>query len=177
MNRWKAIVCIVLSSILLVYIASRSYSKPVYTYKRSEFVIDMPLPTREEHRVVIVEEPQTEEPIDEYELYIMAHVINGEAGSNWCSDEMMYGVGSVVLNRVNHKDFPNSIESVVFQRGQYACTWDGNYNRVPCDRAWRIAEDLLRNGPTMPDNVVFQSQGIQGSGIYKQIQNMYFCYR
>lgn len=112
-----------------------------------------------------------------YDVIILAHVINGEAGSNWCKDEMLYGVGSVVLNRVKDKRFPNTIEEVVFQNGQYACTWDGNYDKEPCERAWRIAWDLYENGTTWPSNVIFQAQFTQGHGTYKQIQNMYFCYK
>lgn len=111
------------------------------------------------------------------DVYILAHVLNGEAGSNWCSDEMIYGVGSVVLNRVKDKRFPDTIEGVVFQKGQYACTWDGNYDREPSQRCWDIAWDLYKNGTTWPENVIFQAQFEQGTGVYKKIQNMYFCWK
>lgn len=112
----------------------------------------------------------------DHELYLMAHLINGEAGCNWCSDDMMYYVGSVVLNRVDSKYFPDNIEDVIFAPKQYACTWDGNFDKEPCERAWRIAEDLLLNGSVLPENVVFQAQFTQGDGVYCKEQNMYFCY-
>lgn len=113
---------------------------------------------------------------NENDLYILAHLINGEAGADWCSDNMMYGVGSVVLNRVSHELFPDSIEEVVFQEGQYACTWDGNYDKEPCERAWTIAELLLKNGSVLPENVIFQANFEQGDGTFLKEQNMYFCY-
>lgn len=129
----------------------------------------------------IVEEPPEieiikEEPINEEELELLAHVIFAEAGSDWCADEMLYGVGSVVLNRMASDHFPDTMYEVIYQEGQYACTWDGNIEKEPNERAYRIAEDLLRNGPTMPPNVVFQAQFEQGDGTYCSIQTMYFCY-
>lgn len=56
------------------------------------------------------------------DIEILAHLINGEAGADWCSDTTRYYVGSVVLNRVNSNEFPDSIYGVVFQSGQYALT-------------------------------------------------------
>lgn len=117
------------------------------------------------------------EVIDEYELYLLACLINAEAGSNWCSDKMQYYVGSVVLNRVDSYEFPNTIYDVIYQKGQYACIDNGSINNKPCDRALRIAEDLLTNGSVLPKNVIFQAEFKQGNGTYCKEQNMYFCYK
>lgn len=106
------------------------------------------------------------------DLYILAHVICGEAQS-YPDEEQLY-VGSVVLNRVNHPSFPNSLRDVVFQKGQYACTRDGNYNREPTPSNWANAKYLLDNGSILPGNVVWQSGGRQGSGVY--IRTRYHCY-
>jgi len=111
------------------------------------------------------------------EVEMLAHLINGEAGADWCSDTTRYYVGSVVLNRVNHSEFPDTIYGVIFQSGQYACTWDGNYDRTPSQRCYEIAKDLLENGSWLPNNVVFQANFSQGSGVYDCIDGVYFCYR
>lgn len=113
-------------------------------------------------------------PYSEEELYIMAHLLAGEAQSS--SDEEQRYVGSVVLNRVKHPSFPNTIKGVVFQRGQYSCTWDGNYNRTPTDRNWANAKYLLENGSVFPDNVVWQSKARQGKGVYLKTSAHYYCY-
>lgn len=123
----------------------------------------------------IEEEPVNE--VDPHDLEILAHLLNGEAGADYCSDGLIYYVGSVVLNRVASEYFPDTIEGVVFQDGQYACTWDGNYDREPSERCYRIAEDLLLNGSLLPEDVVFQAEFEQGSGVYAKVENMYFCYR
>lgn len=132
-----------------------------------------------------VEEPSTQKVVydsvptkvnnfyDEDDLYILSHLIYGEAGGE--SNECQLAVGSVVLNRVKSNQFPNSISGVVFAPGQYACTWDGNYDKEPDARAIRNAQYLLENGSQLPDGVVFQAQFAQGE-IYEIIDGEYFCY-
>ena len=107
------------------------------------------------------------------DLYILAHVICGEAQG--CSDEEQRYVGSVVLNRVNHGAFPNTIKDVVFQKGQYACTRDGNYYREPTAANWANARWLLENGSVLPGNVVYQARGAQGA-VHMRTQWHTYCY-
>lgn len=45
------------------------------------------------------------------------------------------------------------------------------------ERCWRIAEELLISGYDIPSNVLYQAEFKQGSGVYKKVQNMYFCYK
>ena len=108
------------------------------------------------------------------ELHILSHVIYGEAGGY--SRELQIGVGSVVLNRVKHERYPNTIKDVVFQSGQYACTWDGNYDREPDQQAIDVAIYLLENGSQFPEYVLYQSEFLQGDRVYRKIGNTYFCY-
>lgn len=110
----------------------------------------------------------------EDDLYTLAHVICGE--SEGCSRDMKLSVGSVVLNRVADERFPDTIAEVVFQPGQYACTWDGNYYREPSQDTWDIAAELLEEGPAIDESVVWQAEFIQGYGVYDIIGNTYFCY-
>gem|GEM_PF-1185322 len=112
----------------------------------------------------------------DYELYLLSHLINGEAGSSWISDAEQRAVGSVVLNRMKDKRYPSTMEGVIYQKGQYACTWDGNFAKKPSARAIKNAKYILTNGSTIPSNVVFQAQFVQGRGIWSKIGNHYFCY-
>lgn len=108
------------------------------------------------------------------DLYILAHVICGEA-QPYPDEEQLY-VGSVVLNRVNNPSFPGTLRGVVFQPGQYSCTRDGNYNREPTARNWANAKYLLENGSILPGNVVWQSGGKQGKGVYLRTRYHCYCY-
>ena len=129
----------------------------------------------EHEEEVIVEETVIE--IDEEELDLLAHLIYAEAGSDWCSDKMQQYVGSVVLNRIASKYFPNTMKEVIYQKGQYSCTWNGMIDYDYNDRALECARFLLENGSQLPSNVIFQAQFEQGDGLYEKVQNMYFCYK
>ena len=108
------------------------------------------------------------------DLYVLSHIIHAESsGQSW---DFQVAVGSVVLNRVKSKKFPNTIKGVVFQKGQYASTWDGNYNKTPNKQSKRVAKYLLENGSQLPRYVIFQSEFLQGDRVYKKMGNTYFCY-
>ena len=97
-------------------------------------------------------------------LNMLSRVINGETrGSSW--KDSLY-CGSVVLNRIKSKRFPNSMKSVIFQHRQYACTWDGQYNLKPTKRSVRAAKYLLKHGSQLPKKYVWQSTELQGKSKY-----------
>lgn len=109
----------------------------------------------------------------ENNLYLLSHLICGEAQN--CPQKEQEYVGSVVLNRVESDRFPGTLSEVIFQSGQYACTWDGNFDREPTELNIAVAEDLLRNGSKLPGDVVWQSAVPQGSYIYEQTEYHYYC--
>jgi hypothetical protein len=108
------------------------------------------------------------------DLYIMAHLIAGEA--QICSDLEKRYVGSVVLNRVAHEDFPNTIAGVVFDKGQYSCVSDGNYYKEPTENDFANAKWLLDNGSILPEYVIYQSKGRQGKHEYLRTKWHSYCY-
>ena len=115
----------------------------------------------------------------EYYADLLAHLIAGEVEG--CDREMKEATASVPVNRVASAAFPNSLEEVIYQPGQYACTWDGNFEKTPTEEDYEIARDILLNGSKLPENVVYQAEFTQGSGIYKSLVapngvTMYFCY-
>lgn len=118
--------------------------------------------------------PVTNEQFDD--IVLLAKVINGEAGAEWCSDEMRYGVGSVVANRVDSDVFPDTYEEVIYQEGQYGCLDTKYFKEFPSEHCIAIAADIIIKGNKYPPDVVYQSNQPLGSGTYKHIQNMYFSY-
>jgi len=108
------------------------------------------------------------------DLYIMAHLLAGEA--QFCTDEEQRYVGSVVLNRVQHEAFPDTIKGVVFDSGQYSSVKDKNYYREPTESNWNNAKWLLENGSILPGYVIYQSKGKQGSGVYLKTKWHQYCY-
>ena len=108
-------------------------------------------------------------------LWYLAHLICGEAQN--CDDLEQQYVASVVINRVNSSLFPNSIYEVIFQPGQYACTWDGNYYREPTINNYRNAQHILDYGSILPGNVLYQAAGVQGDGEYMRTSYHVYSYQ
>lgn len=113
---------------------------------------------------------------------LLARLIYCEAGG--CSYRHKQLVGAVVINRVNSSKFPNTLNGVIYQSGQYSPAMNGKINRVsPDSECYEIARSLLSNGASSicPANVLFQAQFRQGTGVYEVIQSpygttTYFCY-
>lgn len=109
-------------------------------------------------------------------LNLLAHIINAEMGIESWEDKLY--TGSVVLNRVSGDPWwGNTIREVIFKKGQYSPTWNGTFWNEPNEDSWRAASYLLENGSIIPDNVVFQAEFKQGSGIWKKTHGAYYCYR
>lgn len=58
---------------------------------------------------------------------LLARLINGEARGE--PYEGQVAVGAVVLNRVKSAEFPNTISSVIYQKGQFSCVKDGQFDK------------------------------------------------
>ncbi|MEG1705680.1 MAG: cell wall hydrolase [Clostridia bacterium] len=58
---------------------------------------------------------------------LLARLINGEARGE--PYEGQVAVGAVVLNRVKSSEFPNTISGVIYQKGQFTCVTDGQFNK------------------------------------------------
>ena len=121
--------------------------------------------------------PYTEEDLD-----LLARLITAEMGASWVSDEMQLYVGSVVLNRMQHPLFPDTLYDVIYAKGQYSPTWTGAINNTPDERTIENARQLLEQGSVLPENVVFQANFPQGDGVYYEYYDevlgttTYFCY-
>ena len=123
---------------------------------------------------VLITQPAAADYDDD--LWYLSHVIQAEAG--YCSTEMMEGVGSVVLNRVDDSRFPGTIPDVINQPGQYS-TASYLASQEPTEDAMKVAKDLLENGSKFPGDVIYQANFQQGTGTYKTLSTsystMYFC--
>lgn len=74
-------------------------------------------------------------------LDLLARVISAEARGEPYSGQV--AVGAVILNRVNHPAFPNTIAGVVYQQGAFTCMVDGQINQPVAASAYRAAREAL----------------------------------
>ena len=75
------------------------------------------------------------------DLYLLARVISAEARGEPYTGQV--AVGAVVLNRVRHSSFPNSISGVIYQSGAFSCLDDGQFDEPIAESAYRAAQDAL----------------------------------
>lgn len=75
------------------------------------------------------------------DVYLLAKVIAAEArGESYVGQ---VAVGAVVLNRVSHSSFPDSIAGVVYQPGAFSCVNDSNWNIAPTAESQKAARDAI----------------------------------
>lgn len=88
----------------------------------------------------------------DYEKDLMYRIVYAEAGI--CSDLTQQIVAQVILNRVDSPEFPDSIEGVIFQPGQFSPAPD--LWRYPIDERVVANVDLVLESLTpCPRNILF----------------------
>lgn len=75
------------------------------------------------------------------DVYLLARLISAEARGEPYIGQV--AVGAVVLNRIDHPSFPNSLSGVIYQRGAFSCLDDGQFDQPISDSAYRAAREAL----------------------------------
>ena len=72
---------------------------------------------------------------------LLARLISAEArGESYLGQ---VAVGAVVLNRVEHPSFPDTISSIIYQKGAFSCIDDGQFYQPVAESAYKAARDAL----------------------------------
>ena len=110
---------------------------------------------------------------------LLAMIINGAARGE--SYEGQVAVGAVVLNRVRHSSFPNTIAGVIYQQGAFSAVDDGQINKAIEDSCFSAAKDAL-NGWDPSGGAIYYynpvtatNTWIRSRPIIKQIGKHVFC--
>ena len=91
-----------------------------------------------------VENPTTSASTGGYsssDYQLLARLISAEARGEPYLGQV--AVGAVVLNRVEHPSFPNSISGVIYQNNAFTCINDGQFYVDVADSAYSAARDAL----------------------------------
>lgn len=75
----------------------------------------------------------------DYEL--LARIISAEARGEPYLGQV--AVGAVVLNRIEHPSFPDTLSGVVYQKGAFSCLNDGQFYEAVADSAYSAAQDAI----------------------------------
>ena len=113
----------------------------------------------------------------DYEL--LARIISAEArGESYIGQ---VAVGAVVLNRVEHPSFPDTVSGVVYQSGAFSCLYDGQFYEPVAESAYSAARDAI-NGLDPSGGAIYYynpktatSQWIFSRPVITTIGNHRFC--
>lgn len=110
---------------------------------------------------------------------LLARIISAEArGESYLGQ---VAVGAVVMNRVEHPSFPDTISSVIYQKGAFSCLDDGQFYEEISDSAYQAARDVL-NGLDPSGGAIYYynpdkstNRWILNRPVITQIGNHLFC--
>lgn len=74
-------------------------------------------------------------------LNLLSRLVYSEARGEPYSGQV--AVAAVVLNRVSHSSFPNTIAGVIYQSGAFDAVSDGQFNLTPDTTAKKAAQDAI----------------------------------
>ncbi len=72
---------------------------------------------------------------------LLARIISAEARGESYTGQV--AVGAVILNRIEHPSFPDSLSGVIYQPGAFTAITDGQFNQPVSDSAYNAARDAL----------------------------------
>jgi N-acetylmuramoyl-L-alanine amidase len=75
------------------------------------------------------------------DVNLLAKVISAEARGEPYNGQV--AVGAVILNRIEHPSFPNTLAGVIYQPGAFSCLKDGGINASIADSAYKAARDAI----------------------------------
>ncbi|SCY33987.1 cell wall hydrolase [Alkaliphilus peptidifermentans] len=91
------------------------------------------------------------------DVYWLARIIHAEAAGEPYRGKV--AVGNVVLNRVNSKDFPNTIYNVIFEYykniPQFSPVADGSIYNNPCNECTQAAREAINGSRSVGNSTYF----------------------
>ena len=110
---------------------------------------------------------------------LLARIISAEARGEPYLGQV--AVGAVVLNRVEHPSFPDTVSGVIYQNGAFSCLNDGQFYKSVADSAYTAARDAL-NGLDPSGGAIYYynpktatSKWIRSRPVITTIGNHVFC--
>lgn len=113
---------------------------------------------------------------EEYRMYVLAVYLESGNQSYECKE----AVASVIMNRVNLEEFPDTVYSVLTQDGQF--TIDFSCTDVPDSDCYLAVDNVLNYGSVLPSGVKYffadycTDSWLWSREVYTTIDNVVFAY-
>lgn len=73
-------------------------------------------------------------------------------------------VAAVILNRIQHPSFPNTLAGVIYQPGAFTCVTDGQINADVSDTSYRAARDAINGWDPSGGAIYYYNPAKSSSG-------------
>lgn len=77
----------------------------------------------------------------ESDIQLLAKIISAESRGEPYQGQV--AVGAVIMNRISHPSFPNTLSGVIYQEGAFSCLYDGGVNAAVADSAYQAAREAV----------------------------------
>ncbi|MBQ6788092.1 MAG: cell wall hydrolase [Lachnospiraceae bacterium] len=101
----------------------------------------------------VVESTKRKTTLTDEEILLMQKVVSAESRGE--SPEAQYTVACVILNRMESPIFPDTLEGVVRQSGQFTCVGNGIINNVPITESVEQAVAKALDNNTVDEDVLW----------------------
>lgn len=102
--------------------------------------------------VIVEKEVEPDDILDE-DTKLLAQIIHAEAKGEPYEGKL--AVGNVVMNRVEHPYYPDTIEGVIFQKGQFSPVSSGSIYNEPDKDSIKAAKEVLAGREVVNDEVLY----------------------
>ena len=110
---------------------------------------------------------------------LLARIISAEARGESYTGQV--AVGAVILNRIEHPSFPDTLSGVIYEPGAFTAGTDGQFNKPVADSCYQAARDAL-NGWDPSGGAIYYynpdkttNSWIRSRPVIKRIGKHVFC--
>lgn len=110
---------------------------------------------------------------------LLARIISAESRGESYTGQV--AVGAVILNRIEHPSFPDTLSGVIYQKGAFTAVTDGQFDQPVASSAYNAARDAL-NGWDPSGGAIYyynpdktSNQWIRTRPVIKRIGKHIFC--
>ena len=89
------------------------------------------------------------------EAQLIMRVAQAESGNQ--GEHGMWLTMSVIINRVEKSDFPDTVDEVIYQKGQFSTVSNGAINKVELSPECHMALAQIESGYVAPEIVAFET--------------------
>lgn len=115
----------------------------------------------------------------ESDIKLLSKLIAAEArGENYTGQ---VAVGAVVLNRVSHSSFPDTVAGVIYQKGAFSCVNDSNWSVAGNETSLKAARDCVNGWDPSGGAIYYYNPSktsnsfMRSRPVIKTIGNHIFC--